>query len=252
MRKMFVGGNWKMNGSLASIQSLLENILRSYPASATPEAVIFPPSIYLPEIAKLLKNTSIAWGGQNLSQYDQGAYTGEISADMLLDLGCLYVLVGHSERRQLFGESNEVIAHKFQQACKAQLKPVLCVGETKFERQSEQTYVIIENQLNAIFNLSLPSSLLQTMVIAYEPVWAIGTGLNASPEQAQAVHAFIRDYLKKYDENLAKVVRIIYGGSVKAGNVKQLCQMPDIDGALVGGASLNAQEFVEIINLCKH
>lgn len=247
MRQSIIAGNWKMQGNKASIASLLSQITAGYQAKADVSCVVFPPYVYLETVADHLASTGIRFGAQNLSVYDAGAYTGEISAAMLVDVGCNYVLVGHSERRSLYHEDNKTVALKFAQAKRHQLCPILCVGETLAEREAQQTEQVILSQLEAVLNLPNGVELFRDAVIAYEPVWAIGTGKTASPEQAQAVHAFIRGKIAALDPEIAGKLPVIYGGSVKADNAKALFAMPDIDGGLVGGASLNAFEFLEIL-----
>lgn len=244
-RQKLIMGNWKMNGDKATLHALIQHIkaIKPYPNS---EVVVFPPYVYLEKTAWELRNSSIQWGGQDVSQYDNGAYTGEISASMLVDIGCKYVLLGHSERRHLMGETDEMIAHKFIKAVQAGLKPVLCVGETQDERLSHRTEQIVLAQLESVLNLPAVADLLPQMVIAYEPVWAIGTGLTATPLEAQKVHVMLREALREKNKTLADHVPIIYGGSVKSSNAKHLFEMPDIDGALIGGASLNGEEFHDI------
>jgi triosephosphate isomerase len=250
MRTPLVAGNWKMHGSKAGVNALLRSIISDSKNLSSVEIAVFPPYVFLEQTERMLASTSIKWGAQNVSAEKQGAFTGEISAEMLLDFGCRYTLVGHSERRRLHGETDAIVAAKFLRACQAGLHPVLCVGETLEERQTNKTEAVIQRQIEAVLN-ELPSiEIMKKSVIAYEPVWAIGTGVNASPEQAQSVHAFIRQYLKQKQENIAEILRIIYGGSVKAANAASLLVMPDIDGALVGGASLQAQEFIEIAKSC--
>jgi len=241
-RKRIVAANWKMNGDRDLVAHLLR-ALHSFKVNA--DLLIFPPFIYIPQVQASLCDTQIAWGGQNLATEIQGAYTGEVSGVMLKDFGCRYVLVGHSERRSLYDESNEMVATKFKIAQAAGLIPLLCVGETLAERQAEQTLEVIEAQLMAVLNL-LGITAFANAIIAYEPVWAIGTGLTATPEQAQAVHQEIRKHLAKKDDRIAAQLPILYGGSVKAENAAALFAEPDIDGALVGGASLDAENFKKI------
>jgi len=193
----------------------------------------------------LLKGTVISWGGQNVSQNEQGAFTGEVATDMLVDFGCKYVIVGHSERRSLYRESDELVAQKFAKAQSAQLIPILCVGELLDEREAGETENVVKRQLEAVINLQGIGSLAQS-VIAYEPVWAIGTGKTATPQQAQDVHAFIRGQIAQKDAGIAEKVQILYGGSVKGSNAAELFAMPDIDGGLIGGASLKADDFLTI------
>lgn len=246
MRRKIVAGNWKMHGSKAMAQALLSELLNSLNLDDC-EAIVFPPVIYLEQIQTLLAGTRLSYGAQNLAIAEQGAYTGEISALMLQEFECEHVLIGHSERRQYYGETNETVAQKLIMAHKHNIKPVVCIGETLSEREAEQTFEVIKNQLNAILILDNWQDLLQNASLAYEPVWAIGTGRTATPEQAQEVHEFIRNTLAELDVNLAAKLPILYGGSVKPGNAKGLFAKADIDGALVGGASLKAQDFLEII-----
>ncbi|MBS0358641.1 MAG: triose-phosphate isomerase [Proteobacteria bacterium] len=245
MRSKIIAGNWKMHGSKDSVTALLSNIKSNFAASS-PQLIVFPPYVYLEQVQQTLKDTKIQWGAQNLSANEPGAYTGEVAAQMLLDFGCKYSLVGHSERRSFYHEDNILVAMKFAQAQRHHLIPILCVGETLQQREQGLTEEVIREQLQAVLLLQAGVQGFRQAVIAYEPVWAIGTGLTATPEQAQEVHQFIRRELAKQDEVIAAQVSIIYGGSVKAVNAKSLFAMPDIDGGLVGGASLDAHEFVEI------
>lgn len=242
MRKKLVAGNWKMHGSLAENAALLEALK---PALAGIEAVVCVPFPYLAQVQSALAGSSIAWGAQNVSEQAKGAFTGEVSASMLLDFGCKYVIVGHSERRSLYGESDELVASKYMAAQSAGLIPILCVGESLDERESGVTEAVVARQLDAVINAAGVVSLAKA-VVAYEPVWAIGTGKTASPEQAQAVHAFIRGKIAALDAVVADGLVIQYGGSVKAANAAELMVEPDIDGGLIGGASLVAEEFVAI------
>ncbi|MES2219260.1 MAG: triose-phosphate isomerase [Pseudomonadota bacterium] len=245
MRKLMVAGNWKMHGSRQTTQSLLESLKQSAAPLTHIDVVVFPSFIYLPQAQTLLTNSAIAYGAQNLYPGNAGAFTGEIAASMLVDLGCRYVLIGHSERRALFSETLTLIAEKFQAALAASLIPVLCIGETLAEREAGQMEAVLKKQLDSIIEKAGISS-FERAVIAYEPVWAIGTGKTATPEQAQQAHAYIRQLLSGADANIAKTTRILYGGSVKADNAAGLFAMPDIDGALVGGASLEATSFLAI------
>jgi len=244
MRQLLVAGNWKMNGSLQNNQSLIES-LKQNASGLKAEMAVCPPFVYLQQVSELLKGTAISWGGQNVSQNDQGAFTGEVATDMLVDFGCKYVIVGHSERRNLYGESDELVAKKFAKAQSAKLIPILCVGELLEEREASETENVVKRQLEAVINLQGIGSLAQS-VIAYEPVWAIGTGKTATPQQAQDVHAFIRGQIAKQDAGIAEKVQILYGGSVKGSNAAELFAMPDIDGGLIGGASLKADDFLTI------
>jgi triosephosphate isomerase (TIM) len=249
MRRKLVVGNWKMHGDKAAIAELLPALLttlgrtQSESAESAVEVAVCPPFVYLDAAARYLEGSSIALGAQNLSTETKGAFTGEIAAEMLSDCGCKYVIVGHSERRQLYHESDALVATKVAAALRAGLTPILCVGETLRQREAGSTLSVIEAQLGAVFT-QLGSQIEQT-VIAYEPVWAIGTGQTATPEQAQKVHAFIRRLLGSVTTQ-SDGISILYGGSVKADNAVKLFAQPDIDGGLVGGASLNAEEFAAI------
>jgi len=244
MRKKLVAGNWKMNGSLAQNRALLD-LLRQGVASVTCDVAVFPAFPHLLQAADLLRGVSIALGAQNLSQCPEGAYTGEVSAGMLRELGCAYALVGHSERRSLFGETDQLVAEKFSAAAKAGLVPVLCFGETLAERQAGVTLDVVKRQVLAALQ-RCDDIWPHSAVLAYEPVWAIGTGLTATPQQAQEVHAFVRSLLVDELGGAAGETRILYGGSVKADNAEELFRQPDIDGGLIGGASLKADEFLQI------
>ncbi|MBU1263015.1 MAG: triose-phosphate isomerase [Thiobacillus sp.] len=242
MRKKLVAGNWKMHGGLAENAALLAALK---PALAGIEAVVCVPFPYLAQAQAELAGSSITWGAQNVSEQAKGAFTGEVSASMLLDFGCTYVIVGHSERRSLYGESDELVAKKYLAAQAAGLTPILCVGESLAERESGVTEAVVARQLDAVINAAGVVSLAKA-VVAYEPVWAIGTGKTASPEQAQAVHAFIRGKIAALDADVADQLVIQYGGSVKAANAAELMVQSDIDGGLIGGASLVADEFIAI------
>lgn len=244
MRRKFVAGNWKMHGNLVDNDALLTGILAGI-GEVKAEVAVCVPFPYLAQAKARLAGSKVAWGAQNLSQYAKGAYTGEVSALMLNDFECKYVIVGHSERRALYGESDAVVAEKYAAAQTAGLVPILCVGETLEEREAGITEQVVGRQLDAVLNKSGVISLANA-VIAYEPVWAIGTGKTATPEQAQAVHAFIRAKIRALDAEVAEHLVIQYGGSVKASNAAELFAQPDIDGGLIGGASLNAEEFLAI------
>jgi len=244
MRKKIVAGNWKMNGSRTDAEALLKGIANAEIPSDV-EVIVFPPFVYLPLASELLKHSSVKWGGQNLHEGKNGAFTGEVSAPMLTDYGCKYVLVGHSERRSLFHEDLPTVARKFKAAQVGGLIPILCVGETLEERKSGNAENIIQQQLASVIE-AVSISAFQNAVVAYEPVWAIGTGLTATPEQAQEMHAFIRKELVQHDAAIANKLSILYGGSVKADNAVGLFTMPDIDGGLVGGASLEVKGFLAI------
>lgn len=242
-----VAANWKMHGNRDTIIGLLQILQQRLDNIETEiEKIIFPPFVYIPLVMELLADSTIYTGSQNLSEYAQGAYTGEVAGSMLADIGCRYVLVGHSERRTLFAESDEVVAQKFAIAQQNGLVPVLCIGETLAQREAEQTENVITAQLQSVLDVVGIEAFANT-VIAYEPVWAIGTGKTAMPEQAQTVHAAIRAFLMLQNGVIAKGVPLLYGGSVKAENAVELSEMPDINGALVGGASLDADEFAKII-----
>lgn len=245
MRSKLVVGNWKMHGSLVENEALLKGLIPRLTGLDGVSVAVCAPFPYLAQLQTLLRSTEILWGAQNLSHRRAGAYTGEVSGAMLADFDCRYVLVGHSERRALYGESDVLVADKFIAAQSAGLTPILCVGETLEERQGGLTEEVVARQLEVVVSHAGVVAFENT-VIAYEPVWAIGTGQTATPTQAQAVHAFIRNRLKSHDSALADRVLILYGGSVKAGNAAQLCSLPDVDGGLVGGASLNAEEFASI------
>jgi triosephosphate isomerase len=245
MRKPLVAGNWKMHGSRAENASLLDRLLDLLKPESRAEVMVCPPYVYLWETGRLLKDSDVALGAQSVCAEALGAFTGEVSGAMLRDVGCRYVLVGHSERRQLFGESDALVARKFVAAQSQGLVPVLCVGETLDEREGDRTTEVVSRQIDAVLAVSGVRSLAKA-VIAYEPVWAIGTGRTASPEQAQQVHAMIRAKVAALDATIAASVRILYGGSVKASNARELFAMADIDGGLVGGASLKAEEFAQI------
>ncbi|BAP57699.1 triosephosphate isomerase [Thioploca ingrica] len=245
MRQSLVAANWKMNGSIQSNQLLLDALKQGISKIPNTEVAVCPPFVYLQQIKEVLQGTAITWGAQNLSHEAPGAFTGEIAANMLLDFNCKYVIVGHSERRNLYGESDELVAKKFAGAQSVGLIPILCVGELLEERETGKTEPVVQRQLDAVIHLQGITALEQA-VIAYEPVWAIGTGKTATPEQAQEVHAFIRQHLAKEDAKIAAKVQILYGGSVKGSNASELFAMPDIDGGLIGGASLKADEFLTI------
>lgn len=251
MRIKLVVGNWKMNGNLTQSQELLKAVIAGTSELRNVICAVCAPYPYLAEVQNVLEGTHVQWGAQNVSQFDQGAYTGEVAAEMLLDFACRYVIVGHSERRTLFGEDNHTVALKFKKAQSAGLVPILCVGETLAQREIGETERVIEEQLNAVIKLTGIDSLVQS-VIAYEPVWAIGTGRTATPAQAQSVHAFIRNKLVRENADVAAKVQILYGGSVKSSNASDLFSMSDIDGGLIGGASLIASEFVSICSSAQH
>ncbi len=227
-RSRLVAGNWKMHGSRASIAALLDALVKESP----PNCAVCVPFPYLAQVAERLRGSAIAWGAQNVSEHAQGAYTGEVSAAMLKEFGCRYALAGHSERRQLYGETDAQVAAKFAAARSAGITPILCVGETLQEREAGRTEDVVGRQLGAVK--------FEGGVLAYEPVWAIGTGRNATPEQVQAVHAFLR-------KRVGPDTPILYGGSVKPQNAPAIFAMPDVDGGLIGGASLVAKDFLDIV-----
>jgi triosephosphate isomerase (TIM) len=245
MRSKLVAGNWKMNGNLASSQALLKAILPPLAALSRARCAVCAPFPYLAAVGQTLRGSKVELGAQDLCQFDDGAYTGGVSGAMLADIGCHFVIVGHSERRSVFGDSDETVALKYEQALKHGLEPILCVGEQLAEREAGVTETVVARQLDAVIGRCGVQALGRG-VIAYEPVWAIGTGKTATPQQAQDAHAFVRGRIATADRRLAEGLTILYGGSVKAGNAAQLFAMPDVDGGLVGGASLVADEFVAI------
>ena len=234
-----------MNGSQAEAATLLDGIHQGMSAVKQAEVVVCPPFILIPAVATRLKGSRLAWGGQNLNANISGAYTGEVSGPMLKDFGCTYVIVGHSERRALYGDTDQGVAQKFKAAQVAGLIPILCVGETLEEREANATETVVARQLDAVLALTGIESLANA-VIAYEPVWAIGTGKTATPQQAQAVHKFIRGKLAGKSAAVAEGLRLLYGGSVKGANAQELFGQADIDGGLIGGASLNTEDFLAI------
>ena len=244
MRKTIVAGNWKMNASKETVNSLIEGILSGV-NETTSEVIVCAPFPYLSQVESLINKSKLMLGAQNLNVNPAGAYTGEVSADMIKDFGAQYVIVGHSERRSLYGETNAIVAEKTKAAIDAGLTPLLCVGESLEDRESGNTEAVVEEQINAVIDLIGIESFDQ-VIIAYEPVWAIGTGLTATPEQAQAVHLFIRNLLADSSEKIAKRTPILYGGSMNAGNAADLISCSDIDGGLIGGAALKAEDFLQI------
>jgi triosephosphate isomerase len=246
MRRPIIAGNWKMHGSRAETARLIEELLAQAPAEPAAQSVICPPFVYLLEAHRLLRDSNFSLGAQDVCAESHGAFTGEVSAAMLKDVGCEYVIVGHSERRLLYRESDQLVARKFTAAQSRGLVPILCVGEQLADREAGRTNEVVSRQLDVVLELCGAGS-LEHGVIAYEPVWAIGTGRNATPEQAQEVHAFIRARIASRDARIALATRILYGGSVKAGNAAELFAMPDVDGGLIGGASLKADEFLTIL-----
>ena len=245
MRRKFIAGNWKMNGSLAANAALVAAIKDGLPHPHCNVAVCVP-APYFAQCQANLSGSAIAWGGQDISVHEAGAYTGEVSAAMLLDFGCTYVIIGHSERRAYHAESNEMVAQKTLRALGAGLTPIVCVGETLAERDAGETESVVGQQLDAVLSI-IDAEDLAKIVVAYEPVWAIGTGKTATPQMAQDVHAMLRAKLAAKNPILAVDVQILYGGSMKPDNAKELLRMPDIDGGLIGGAALKASDFLEII-----
>lgn len=245
MRRPFVAGNWKLHGSQTANESLLSAIRSGLDSGWAIDVMVCPPFVYLSDAARMLQGGSLLLGAQSVSAEAGGAYTGEVSAAMLKDVGCSHAIVGHSERRRLYGESDELVAGKFKAALEAGLVPVLCVGETLAEREAGRAEEVIQRQLDAVLAAVGPEGLGRG-VVAYEPVWAIGTGHSATPEQAQEIHAFIRRVAASQSDRMAGGLRILYGGSVKGSNARALFAMPDIDGGLIGGASLEAGDFLTI------
>ncbi len=246
MRRSLVVGNWKMNGTKASAEALAKGIVAGLDADIADIAVCVP-YVFISDIAQIVKGSRLGLGAQNIADKSSGAYTGEVSGAMLKEYGCKYALVGHSERRSYYGDTDQSVAARFNQALEQGIIPILCIGETLDERESSKTFDVITTQLDAVVNLTGISAFAKA-VIAYEPVWAIGTGKTATDEQAQEVHKFIRDYLAAKDKTVAENMQILYGGSAKPENAKGLFAMPDIDGGLIGGASLDAESFLKIYN----
>lgn len=244
MRKKLVAGNWKMHGSLQQNAALLERI-KAGVVGLTCDVAVCPPYPYLHQVQVLLSGSPVAWGAQSVSEHPAGAYTAEVSAAMLVEFGCRYVLVGHSERRALYGETDATVAAKFVAAQRAGMVPVLCVGETLAERESGLTGEVVSRQLSAVLAVAGVSALVSA-VVAYEPVWAIGTGVTATPLQAQEVHLAIRRQVAELDASVANGLRILYGGSVKPQSAVELFGQADVDGGLIGGAALVADDFLAI------
>ena len=243
MRPSLIAGNWKMNGNLQFAIDLVEGIMAGDAGKA--ELAICPPAVYLMKLGGMLAQSKIALGAQNVCDREAGAFTGEIAASMLRECGCRYALVGHSERRSLYAESDQLVASRFAMALQAGLTPILCVGETLEERENGVTESVVDRQIDAVIETSGIEGIAQS-VIAYEPVWAIGTGQVATPEQAQAVHAFIRKKIAQMDDGIAQKVQILYGGSMNPANASELLSQSDIDGGLIGGAALKADDFLAI------
>jgi triosephosphate isomerase len=247
MKKLIVG-NWKMNGGLASNEALLSSVLKGASALSGVELAVCVPAPYLAQVQNRLQGSAMAWGSQDVSAHEQGAYTGEVSGQMLKDFACRYAIVGHSERRQYHGETDEVVASKAQRALAAGITPIVCVGETLAEREAGQTESVVKRQLAAVIHAA--GHCTSELVVAYEPVWAIGTGLTATPEQAQQVHAVLRAQLMAASQK-ANRVHILYGGSMNAANAASLLAQADIDGGLIGGASLKPADFLSIAQSAK-
>jgi len=245
MRRSLVVGNWKMNGTLASAELLAKGIIAGLGEKNSADIAVCVPYVHLPLVSELVKDSTLALGSQNVADKSSGAFTGEISAIMLKEFNCKYVIVGHSERRSYYGDTNESVAARFCQAQEQNITPILCVGETLDQREQDQTFSVINAQLDAVINLAGIAAFGEA-VIAYEPVWAIGTGKTATDEQAQEVHRHIRQYIAAKDQLVADKIQILYGGSAKPDNAKGLFAMPDIDGGLIGGASLDAESFLKI------
>lgn len=244
MRQSIVAGNWKMHGTVKQVNELVNQIL-GLVSDLNNEIILAPPAIYIQQVASLIKESNLKLAGQNCYAANFGAFTGEISPSMLADFGCKYVILGHSERRQLFAETDLLIGEKFAAASLAGLIPILCIGETIEQHNAKQTLQVIEQQLTAVIDV-VGQQAFSAAIIAYEPVWAIGTGLSATPLQAEAVHRHIRAFIGQINPALAEQVRILYGGSVNAKNAADLFAEPNIDGGLIGGAALKAEEFVAI------
>ncbi|MCM3562234.1 MAG: triose-phosphate isomerase [Hydrogenophaga sp.] len=241
--KKLIAGNWKMNGGLAANEALLRALLAQIGSPAA-EVAVCAPTPYLAQMQSLLHGTAIAWGAQDVSPHEQGAYTGEVSVAMLRDFGCRFAIVGHSERRQYHGETDALVAAKAQRALAGGVTPIVCVGETLAEREAGQTEAVVKRQLAAVIHTVAHCT--SEIVVAYEPVWAIGTGKTATPEQAQQVHAVLRAQIAAATAHPERV-RILYGGSMNAANAASLLAQPDIDGGLIGGASLKAPDFLQIV-----
>jgi triosephosphate isomerase len=245
MRQSLVIGNWKMNGTLASSESLVRGIIAGLDSNNNAEIAVCVPYVYMAKMSEIVADTTLSLGAQNVADKASGAYTGEISATMLKEFLCQYALVGHSERRSYYGDTDASVAARFCQAQEQGIIPVLCIGETLEQREQDQTFAVIDEQLNAVIALAGITA-FNNAVIAYEPVWAIGTGRTATDEQAQEVHHYIRQAIAAKDQAIADKIQILYGGSAKPDNAKGLFAMPDIDGGLIGGASLDADSFLKI------
>ncbi len=246
MRRKLVIGNWKMHGSVPKVNALVSVAGKHLTPADPVEVAVLPPFPYLAQVRDLAAGSALAWGAQDVSAHDEGAHTGEVAAVMLAEFGCRFVLVGHSERRHDLGEDDRLVAAKFAAARRAGLTPVLCVGETQDEREAGNTFAVVERQLEAVIDHNGIDA-FAAAVVAYEPVWAIGSGLTATPAQAAEVHGRIRSFCAALDDTIAVGLRLLYGGSVKPDNAAQLFAESEIDGGLIGGASLNAEQFVAIV-----
>jgi triosephosphate isomerase len=245
MRQPLIAGNWKMNGSRESVKVLLDGIKHSVHDVSTAQMAVCAPHIFLGDVQAQLENSKIAWGGQDISVHESGAYTGETAGSMLADYGCEFVIIGHSERRTYQAESDQLVAEKFAAARQSGLTPIFCIGETLQEREKHITEQVVARQIDAVIN-HCGVKMLGEGVVAYEPVWAIGTGVTATPDQAQEAHNFIRTKIAELDAKVADELRILYGGSMNAKNAADLLAQPDIDGGLIGGASLKSADFMTI------
>jgi len=244
MRRTIVAGNWKMNASKESVNKLILGILSGM-GEVSSEVVVCAPFPYLSQVENLVADSQVKLGAQNLNTNSSGAFTGEVSANMIKDFGAKHVIVGHSERRSLYGETSSLVAEKVRAALESDLTPLLCIGESLEQREAGETEAVVAEQINAVIEL-VGIGAFRNIIIAYEPVWAIGTGKTASPEQAQAVHLFIRKLLGESNESIAQSTPILYGGSMNAGNANELISCADIDGGLIGGAALKAEDFLQI------
>jgi len=245
MRRTLIAGNWKMNGSLESVSELMKGIKAGIGDVSNADMAVCPPAVYLMKVQGLIDGAAIGLGSQNICDQASGAFTGELAPSMLKEAGCQYAIIGHSERRSLYGESDELVAKRHAMAVESGITPILCIGETLEERESGVTEAVVARQLDAVIDTQGIDA-IGKCVIAYEPVWAIGTGKTATPQQAQDVHAFIRAKLSALSTHIADSVQILYGGSMNAANAKELLGQPDIDGGLIGGASLKAEDFLAI------
>ena len=246
MRQVIVAGNWKMNASKDMAGGLISGILSGM-SGVKSKIIACVPFPYLSQVEELTKGSQISIGAQNLNVNSSGAFTGEVSAEMIKDFGAGYVIIGHSERRSLYNETNDIVAEKVEAALNSGLTPIFCVGETLSDREAGNTEAVVEKQVMAVLDRT-GAEVFKKIIIAYEPVWAIGTGVTATPEQAQETHRYIRSILSRYDEGAAQITPILYGGSMNPGNAKELINCADIDGGLIGGASLEAESF---LNICK-